>query len=134
MVLRVVTVGSVWQYIRRPWNLFDTLMVFAGYTVFLPTAGNAGANGVRALRALRALRPLRTVTQLESLRSIVVCFLEVRACAEGRRLGSSGAAGRVDRCRRFSSLCGLRATSRLCRDSPGHPLHAPRLPNRPCRC
>jgi len=107
MVLRVVTVGSVWQYIRRPWNLFDTLMVFAGYTVFLPTAGNAGANGVRALRALRALRPLRTVTQLESLRSIVVCFLEVRARAEGRRFGGGGAvappAGRTG-CRHVSSL------------------------------
>ena len=108
MVLRVVTVGSVWQYIRRPWNLFDTLMVFAGYTVFLPTAGNAGANGVRALRALRALRPLRTVTQLESLRSIVVCFLEVRARAEGRRFG-----GGAVRARGGVRIRGRRAWRRL---------------------
>lgn len=32
---------------------------------------------VKALRALRALRPLRTITRFDSLRAIVVCFLEV---------------------------------------------------------
>ena len=39
----------------------------------------AGSNtqSVKALRALRALRPLRTITRFDSLRAIVVCFLEV---------------------------------------------------------
>jgi hypothetical protein len=32
--------------------------------------------GLRALRAMRALRPLRTITRFESLRSVVVCFVE----------------------------------------------------------
>jgi hypothetical protein len=31
---------------------------------------------LRALRALRALRPLRTITRFESLRAVVVCFME----------------------------------------------------------
>ena len=56
-------------------------MVVAGYTVFVP--GNSSA--VNAIRALRALRPLRTITRFESLRGVIVCFLEVgravRACA-----------------------------------------------------
>jgi len=39
-------------------------------------AGN-NTQSVKALRALRALRPLRTITRFDSLRAIVVCFLEV---------------------------------------------------------
>ena len=52
------------------------------YTDFIPSGSGDQAGGVRALRALRALRPLRTITRFDSLRSIVVCFLEVggRAC------------------------------------------------------
>lgn len=38
-------------------------------------AGN-NTQSIKALRALRALRPLRTITRFESLRAIVVCFLE----------------------------------------------------------
>lgn len=75
MLLRIISVGSVIAYLAKPWNLFDSLMVAAGYTTFIPAAGNSTA-GVRALRAMRALRPLRTITRFESLRSIVVCFLE----------------------------------------------------------
>ncbi len=48
-------------------------MVIAGYTVFVP--GNSSA--INAIRALRALRPLRTITRFESLRGVIVCFLEV---------------------------------------------------------
>ncbi|GLI63280.1 hypothetical protein VaNZ11_006186 [Volvox africanus] len=72
MVLRIVSMGSPWAYIRRPWNQFDCFMVVAGYTVFVP--GNSSA--VNAIRALRALRPLRTITRFESLRGVIVCFLE----------------------------------------------------------
>ncbi|KXZ47565.1 hypothetical protein GPECTOR_34g724 [Gonium pectorale] len=72
MILRIISMGSVWAYIRRPWNQFDAFMVVAGYTVFVP--GNSSA--VNAIRALRALRPLRTITRFESLRGVIVCFLE----------------------------------------------------------
>eukprot|EP00198_Chlamydomonas_reinhardtii_P001158 XP_001690493.1 voltage-gated Ca2+ channel, alpha subunit [Chlamydomonas reinhardtii] len=72
MLLRVVSMGSLLGYIRRPWNQFDSFMVVAGYTVFVP--GNSSA--VNAIRALRALRPLRTITRFESLRGVIVCFLE----------------------------------------------------------
>ncbi|KAG2432797.1 hypothetical protein HXX76_008531 [Chlamydomonas incerta] len=72
MLLRVISMGSLVAYIRRPWNQFDTFMVVAGYTVFVP--GNSSA--VNAIRALRALRPLRTITRFESLRGVIVCFLE----------------------------------------------------------
>ncbi|GIL57898.1 hypothetical protein Vafri_13128 [Volvox africanus] len=72
MVLRIVSMGSPWAYIRRPWNQFDCFMVVTGYTVFVP--GNSSA--VNAIRALRALRPLRTITRFESLRGVIVCFLE----------------------------------------------------------
>ncbi|KAG2448926.1 hypothetical protein HYH02_006274 [Chlamydomonas schloesseri] len=72
MLLRVVSMGSLLAYIRRPWNQFDSFMVVAGYTVFVP--GNSSA--VNAIRALRALRPLRTITRFESLRGVIVCFLE----------------------------------------------------------
>ena len=41
----------------------------------LPCAGN-NTQSIKALRALRALRPLRTITRFESLRAIVVCFME----------------------------------------------------------
>ena len=44
-------------------------------TQFLPGAGN-NTQSIKALRALRALRPLRTITRFESLRAIVVCFME----------------------------------------------------------
>lgn len=82
MLLRIFALGGIRAYLSRPWNVFDFLMVCAGYTRFVPAdSGTQGVNGVRALRAMRALRPLRTITQLESLRSIVVCFLEVRHCA-----------------------------------------------------
>ena len=50
-------------------------MVSIGYTQFLPTSGS-GADSFRALRAIRALRPLRTITRFDSLRSVVVCFME----------------------------------------------------------
>ena len=50
-------------------------MVSIGYTQFLPTTGK-GADSFRAMRAIRALRPLRTITRFESLRSVVVCFME----------------------------------------------------------
>lgn len=64
---------------RGPWNAFDFVMVLAGYTAFIPMGGSSSNTGaVRALRALRALRPLRTIARFESLRSIIVCFLEVR--------------------------------------------------------
>lgn len=64
---------------RGPWNAFDFVMVLAGYTAFIPMGGGSSNTGaIRALRALRALRPLRTITRFESLRSIIVCFLEVR--------------------------------------------------------
>lgn len=46
------------------------------YTDFIPAASGS-AGGIKAVRALRALRPLRTITRFESLRTIVVCFLEV---------------------------------------------------------
>lgn len=63
---------------RGPWNAFDFVMVLAGYTAFIPMGGSSSnAGAVRALRALRALRPLRTIARFESLRSIIVCFLEV---------------------------------------------------------
>ena len=58
-----------------PWNVFDAVMVSVGYTQFLPTGG-AGADSFRALRAIRALRPLRTITRFDSLRAVVVCFME----------------------------------------------------------
>ena len=41
----------------------------------LSGAGN-NTQSIKALRALRALRPLRTITRFESLRAIVVCFME----------------------------------------------------------
>lgn len=88
MLLRIAALGSFTEYLKRPWNVFDFLMVCAGYMQFVPTDGGQGVNGIRALRAMRALRPLRTITQLESLRSIVVCFLEVRL----QRLPSLGIA------------------------------------------
>ena len=44
---------------------------------YIPASGSA-TGGVRAARALRALRPLRSITRFQSLRTIVVCFLEVR--------------------------------------------------------
>ena len=77
---------------RGPWNIFDFLMVLAGYTAFIPMGGSSSGGGgggssaaaIRALRALRALRPLRTITRFESLRSIVVCFLEVGAGCWGQ--------------------------------------------------
>ena len=54
-------------------------MVLAGYTTFIPMgSGSSNTGAIRALRALRALRPLRTIARFESLRSIIVCFLEVR--------------------------------------------------------
>ncbi|KAF8072369.1 NaCP60E [Scenedesmus sp. PABB004] len=75
MVLRILSMGGLFAYLRHPWNAFDCVMVLAGYTTFIPAAG-AGLEGVKALRALRALRPLRTITRFAALRSIVVCFLE----------------------------------------------------------
>lgn len=31
MVLRIVSLGSVYSYLSNPWNLFDAVMVLAGY-------------------------------------------------------------------------------------------------------
>lgn len=75
MLLRIIALGGLRGYLSSGWNLFDCIMVLAGYTQFLPLGGS-GASGIRALRAMRALRPLRTITQFASLRSIVVCFME----------------------------------------------------------
>lgn len=76
---------------RVPWNLFDCAMVLAGYTAFIPMSGKGGSTaGVRALRALRALRPLSTIIRFEALRSIVVCFLEVKGHWEKQDEGLSG--------------------------------------------
>ncbi|PSC71712.1 voltage-gated ion channel superfamily isoform A [Micractinium conductrix] len=80
MCLMVVAAGGPIEYLRGPWNVFDFLMVLAGFTTFIPASSNAssasGSAAVHALRALRALRPLRTITRFEALRSIVVCFIE----------------------------------------------------------
>jgi len=75
MFIRVISVGSFRVYLSRPWNQFDFTMVLIGYISVLPIGGG-DTSGVRALRALRALRILRTITRFESLRAVVVCFLE----------------------------------------------------------
>ncbi|KAA6417011.1 MAG: voltage-gated Ca2+ alpha subunit, partial [Trebouxia sp. A1-2] len=77
LILRAVASGGPKAYLSNAWNIFDLLMVLAGYTEFLPASwfGN-NTQSVKALRALRALRPLRTITRFDSLRAIVVCFLE----------------------------------------------------------
>lgn len=31
MLLRIVSVGSIFSYLGNPWNLFDAVMVLAGY-------------------------------------------------------------------------------------------------------
>jgi hypothetical protein len=78
MLLRVAAAGGPLSYLSQPWNVFDAVMVAAGYTMFVPITGDGGAGleGLRALRALRALRPLRAITRFPALRSIVACFLE----------------------------------------------------------
>ncbi|GIL55077.1 hypothetical protein Vafri_10594, partial [Volvox africanus] len=76
MLLRMMALGGPLPYLRHPWNVFDGAMVVVGYIAFVPTGSSSSSSGLRALRALRALRPLRTVTRFESLRAIVVCFLE----------------------------------------------------------
>ncbi|GMH39581.1 hypothetical protein BSKO_07479 [Bryopsis sp. KO-2023] len=77
MLVRIIGGTGVAGYLKEPWNLFDGIMVLAGYTAFLPVGNeSSGTSSIRALRALRALRPLRTITRFESLRSVVVCFLE----------------------------------------------------------
>jgi hypothetical protein len=64
MILRIISMGGILQYLSHPWNVFDCIMVLAGYTTFIPMDSNsAGLEGVKALRALRALRPLRTITR-----------------------------------------------------------------------
>ncbi|KAK9823801.1 hypothetical protein WJX72_005586 [[Myrmecia] bisecta] len=77
LIMRGITAGSLKAYLKVPWNTFDIFMVLAGWTSLIPAAliGN-NTQAVRAMRAMRALRPLRTITRFESLRSIVVCFLE----------------------------------------------------------
>lgn len=91
MVLRIVSLGGFREYIRKPWNQFDAFMVSAGYTAFLPANNNSKA--IVAIRALRALRPLRTITRFESLRGVIVCFLEVTVLGAGRGGGGDGEAG-----------------------------------------
>jgi hypothetical protein len=64
MIIRIIALGGITEYLASTWNLFDALMVFAGYTVFIPMGdANQGMEGLRALRALRALRPLRTIAR-----------------------------------------------------------------------
>lgn len=46
------------------------------FNKMLGTAGSNNTQAIKTMRALRALRPLRTITRVESLRAIVVCFLE----------------------------------------------------------
>ena len=82
LVLRISHRGAG-EYFRDPWNRFDFALVLAGYSGLLIAAPQGGADsgdgdngGLRALRALRALRPLRTITRFQSLRSVVVCFIE----------------------------------------------------------
>ena len=82
LVLRI-SHRSAREYFRDPWNRFDFALVLAGYSGLLIAAPQGGADsgdgdnsGLRALRALRALRPLRTITRFQSLRSVVVCFIE----------------------------------------------------------
>jgi hypothetical protein len=31
MLLRILALGSVYSYLRNPWNMFDAMMVLAGY-------------------------------------------------------------------------------------------------------
>jgi hypothetical protein len=75
LVLRCMYVG-VRNYFKDPWSQFDFTLVLAGYSGFLGGGGESTGGGLRALRAMRALRPLRTITRFESLRSVVVCFIE----------------------------------------------------------
>ena len=93
LLLRMIHVGSLKKYLRDPWNKFDFLLVVCGYGgvvaeqflvsdsgngdgSYSNSDGSSETNAIRALRALRALRPLRTITRFESLRSVVVCFVE----------------------------------------------------------
>ena len=80
-------VAGVKKYVNDPWNKFDFFLVVVGYGGVFAEAIVANSDGdsnsdatqtsaFRALRALRALRPLRTITRFESLRSVVVCFVE----------------------------------------------------------
>eukprot|EP00798_Chlamydomonas_sp_ICE-L_P015919 gene15919-22053_t len=75
MILRIIAYGGLGNYLKVPWNVFDVFMVLIGYTALIPT-GDSDSSAIKALRALRALRPLRTITRFESLRSVIVCFLE----------------------------------------------------------
>eukprot|EP00887_Chlorella_sp_A99_P007206 scaffold2.g7206.t1 len=77
ILLSCLAAGGLHALLRASaWNAFDLAMVVVGFLSYLPTGSSGAAGAVRALRALRALRPLRSITRFQSLRQIVVCFLE----------------------------------------------------------
>lgn len=77
VILRLLYHEGARNYLRHPWNVFDLVMVLAGYTSFLPQSDSTGnMSALRALRALRAMRPLRTVTRFQSLKVVVVSFMD----------------------------------------------------------
>lgn len=62
LVLEFLAAGPK-RYVRDGWNIFDCLIVGAGYLAFIPD--------VTALRALRALRVFRLVSNVPQMRRVV---------------------------------------------------------------
>jgi hypothetical protein len=77
---RIIALGSIYKYLRSPWNVFDFIIICFGYIGYI-LKDNGGSSGVRALRAFRALRPLRAMSRFRSLRTIIDCFITVRISA-----------------------------------------------------
>ena len=63
--LKLATGG--WRFLRKPWNLFDTVIVAVGVL--------GSAYPLTVLRALRVLRTLRLVRRVPSMRGVVESFL-----------------------------------------------------------
>lgn len=51
------------RYFKDGWNVFDFIIVFAGYLAFIP--------GITAMRAFRALRVFRLVSNIPQMRRVV---------------------------------------------------------------
>lgn len=72
-VIRFIAAGSVKEYFKQGWNIFDLTLVVIGW---IPPTIVSNASAITALRVLRVLRVLRLLRTLKEVKLIITVLMK----------------------------------------------------------
>lgn len=72
IILRFIAAGSLKEFLKSGWNVFDFLLVAIGWIPTSIAGGGASMMALRVLRVFRVLRLLRTANEIKLIISVLV--------------------------------------------------------------